>query len=357
MLKRKIRSSLRDYNVYYSRDFEFIDDIRNIEDSFYVVDKKVYNLYPEYFKGVPQERLYLFDAIEENKTLASAISLYEELVAKGFKKSHTLISFGGGITQDTAGFVASTLYRGVPWICVPTTLLAQADSCIGGKTSLNFLDYKNILGTFYPPEKVYVDSAFIKTLSDLDFYSGVGEIIKMLLLDVNDKVNLEDIERIKDVSKEDTEELLSFIEKSHEIKIEHIEADEFDGGKRNMLNFGHCFGHALEVTSNYKVPHGIAVIIGMVYANIASKNRGLLSAEQCDEINRRCLLDNIPIKLEKEYFKTDKLLDAMKKDKKRTGKDLAMILLDETLRPIMCQDFTASEFEGNLEDLQVALMK
>ena len=142
------------------------------------------------------------------------------------------------------------------------------------------------------------------------------------------------------------------IKKTMEVKIEYIKADEFDTGKRNLFNYGHCFGHALENSSHYKVPHGIAVTIGMIYANIVSLNRALISQEIFEKLNKEFFLPNIYMKLKKEYFDKKILLESLKNDKKRVGKDLTIIIaVNDDIEAIKADDFTIYEFENSYNQL------
>ncbi|WP_415397880.1 AroB-related putative sugar phosphate phospholyase (cyclizing) [Sulfurimonas sp. CS5] len=351
MSKLELNSNIHNYEVAFCDSFNFLDDLMNIEKKVFVIDKNVYKLYKELFKNIRKDELFLFDAIEEKKTLKTVEKIYKFLATKDAKRNITLISIGGGITQDVTGFVASTLYRGIKWIFIPTTFLAQADSCIGSKTSLNFETYKNILGGFYPPNKIFIQPDFLDTLSKKDYYSGIGEVIKFALLkesypkDFNSIVNM--VEQVK--RKNDR---LVTIKKTMQVKKIYIDEDEFDTGKRNLFNYGHCFGHALENSSHYEIPHGIAVIIGMIYANIVALNRSLISKDIYKFLNKKLFLPNIPIKLNIKLFDEKILLESMKNDKKRVGKDLTIVIpTDDDIRAIKVDDLTFTEFSKSYNQL------
>lgn len=345
MKKLSIESNIHNYEVIFKNDFSFLDELISIEKKAFVIDKNVYNLYKEQFKDIKKDELFLFDAIENNKTLEFVGEIYRFLATFDSKKNITLISIGGGITQDVTGFAASTLYRGIKWIFLPTTFLAQADSCIGSKTSLNFEKYKNILGGFYPPNKIFIQPQFLNTLTKKDFFSGIGEVIKFALLKEDYPKNFNAIISLVESLKNNGNRLEAIF-KTMEVKVEYIKADEFDTGKRNLFNYGHCFGHALENSSNYVIPHGIAVTIGMIFANIVALNRNLISHEVYDLINKKLLLPNIFIELNKKYFDYDILLDSMKNDKKRVGKDLTIIIpINDNIEATKADDFTFEEFK------------
>jgi len=347
----KLNSNIHNYKLYFKEDLKFLKKLIKLENKVFVIDENVYHLYESKFKNIKKSELFLIKAIEEDKTLRSVEKIYKFLAGFDAKKNITLISIGGGITQDITGFVASTLYRGIKWIFIPTTFLAQADSCIGSKTSLNFEKYKNILGGFYPPHKIYVAPEFLKTLTQRDFYSGVGEVIKFALLKERYPKNIDDIISMVNELKEGKNQL-KVIHKTMIVKKAYIDEDEFDIGKRNLFNYGHCFGHALENSSSYSVPHGIAVTIGMIFANIVAYNRGLLSKNIFDILNKKLFLPNIYMKLKVEYFNEDVLLLSMKNDKKRVGKGLTIIIpIDNDMRSLKVDDLTFEEFKRTYEEL------
>lgn len=351
MKSLKIKSNIHDYKVDFKESLSFMDDLLSIDKKAFVIDRNVYNLYKKEFKNIDKKELFLLHAIEENKTLKSVEEIYRFLAKFDAKKNITLISIGGGITQDLTGFVASTLYRGINWIFIPTTFLAQADSCIGSKTSLNFESYKNILGGFYPPKQIYVAPKFLATLNKKDFYSGIGEVIKFALLKEKYPKNITKIISMVEELKEDKKQLQA-IRKTMAIKKAYIDEDEFDTGKRNLFNYGHCFGHALENSSSYAIPHGIAVTIGMIFANIVSYNRGLLSEKVFNTLNNKLFLANIYMELKVEYFNEEILMESMKNDKKRIGKDLTIILpVDDDIRAKKVDNLLFSEFSGSYEEL------
>ena len=351
MKSLNIKSNIHNYQVDFKENLSFIKTLLKLEKAIFVIDKNVYKLYKKEFKNISKDKLLLLDAIEEKKTLKSVQKIYEFLAKEDAKKNITLISVGGGITQDITGFVASTLYRGIRWIFIPTTFLAQADSCIGSKTSLNFKSYKNIIGGFYPPHQIYVAPKFLQTLNKKDFYSGIGEVIKFALLKEKYPKNIDKIIDMVESLKADKNQL-QIIRKTMSVKQEYIATDEFDTGKRNLFNYGHCFGHALENASHYKIPHGIAVTIGMIYANIVSYERGLISKKVFNKLNNKLLLPNIYIKLKLSYFDENILLESMKNDKKRVGKDLTIVIaVDDDIRAKKLDDLSFSEFSKTYSQL------
>ena len=177
-----IHSHMKDYEVQIHGDLYFMDELLNEENRFVVIDKRVYELYRDkLFSGLENDFMAL-TAIEENKVIDTALMICERMSELELKRNATLISIGGGIVQDVTGFAANILFRGVRWEYVPTTLLAACDSCIGGKTSLNYKRFKNLLGTFYAPDVIYICSEFFDTLKPRDYESGLGEVVKFNLM-------------------------------------------------------------------------------------------------------------------------------------------------------------------------------
>ena len=320
-----IHSKLKDYNVILEKDDNFFEKILTIPNAEYVIDSNVYRLYTSYFVGIPDNRLVVIDATEENKTIETALSICEKITEIAAKRNTTLISIGGGIVQDITGFVANITYRGIHWIFVPITLLAACDSCIGGKTSLNYNKFKNLLGTFYPPDEIHIFPKMFMTLSERDFKSGLGEVVKFNIMKGND--GLASIET--DISKllaRESETIGKYILSSLEFKKTFIEIDEFDRGERIKLNFAHTFGHAIEVISHYEIPHGTAVAIGMIMADSISVKRRLMD-EMTAKRAEAVLKQVIDINLGLLDAPIEDYLSAIRKDKKQTSEALTAVLI------------------------------
>lgn len=307
-----IKSSNKDYQVnFYSKINELVESI-NDDKTFYLIDKNVNLLYKQYFKNKSK---LIIPASENSKTLKYSSHIFDHLIDKGFKTDVHLVVIGGGILQDLGGFVASTFCRGVKYTLIPTTLLAQCDSCIGGKTSINHYKRKNILGTFYPPTEIKICTEFLDTLSNFDLKSGYGELIKFHLLN-NDLHNL-DLDNLE-------QSIFYGLNKKSDI----IERDEFDLGERKLLNFGHSFGHAFESISEYKIPHGSAIIIGMMIANEISFQLGELEESYVKQTQQKLYPHISHIKLDDKWFDFPKLLSYLKSDKKNTGDNINMVLIN-----------------------------
>lgn len=350
-----IKSNIRDYRVVFEKTVEAVTNaIATLPNKVLVVDTNVLDIYRgEIESVVGAGEIIPFDAVEDNKDLDSVTSIYASLVDKSAKRNINLVSIGGGITQDVTGFVASTLYRGINWTFVPTTFLAQTDSCIGSKTSLNFQNRKNLLGTFYPPTVIYLSPAFLSTLTEIDYYSGIGETIKFQLMNPFSKPDLDTVSR-KIEGLRRYESLDEVIRENMAIKINYMENDEFDLGRRNLLNYGHCFGHALEISSGYGIPHGIAVSIGILFAGIVSVNRGLMTETLFDGI-REMVMPCLPVSFDNRHYDREVLLAALKNDKKRTGSMLSIVLSDNNFELAKHDDLREEEFDKALQTLTETL--
>jgi len=289
----------------------------------FLVDAKVAQLYRDDLRAIVDHRNAItIEATEENKSLERTVPVFERLVLNKIRRDHTLVAIGGGIVQDITCFVASTLLRGVSWSFVPTTLLAQADSCIGSKSSINLGGTKNILGTFYPPRRVFIASRFLETLESRDIRSGVGEIVKVHAIE--GAASFDALSNEFDRLFLNDSVLQRYVRSALRIKKRFIEEDEFDRGIRNVFNYGHSFGHAIESATQYGVPHGIAVGLGMDLANSLSVKLGLLPAEHHSRMH--ALLRKLYDEYAKVSISPDDVLSALLKDKKNTRAMLGLIL-------------------------------
>lgn len=320
-----IKSRIKDYEVIIENDLSFLTALSHKDNTLYVVDKNIYELYGEFLSDIPKSLVFILEATEQNKVIDTALDICERLTEIPAKRNATLVSIGGGIIQDITGFVANITYRGIHWIFVPTTLLSACDSCIGGKTSLNYKRYKNLLGTFFPPEEIHIASEFFMTLTERDFKSGLGEVIKFNIM--AGRLGLNNIENnISALLERNADILNKFVDSSLAYKKGFIELDEFDCSERIKLNFAHTFGHAIEVIAEYEIPHGTAVAIGMIMANSISARRGLLDIDVVER-SENVLLDVIDIDLHLLEQGIEGFIDAMRKDKKQTSKALTAVLI------------------------------
>lgn len=346
----KIQSKLKEYEVIIEKEPSFFDDLCSVPNAFYVIDEKVYGLYRRLFCKIPEGRLCLLEAAEQNKTIETALAICERITAIPAKRNAVLISVGGGIIQDITGFAANIMYRGIRWIFVPTTLLAACDSCIGGKTSLNYKKYKNLLGTFYPPDVLYIYSEMFQTLTEKDYKSGLGEVIKFNIM--SGESGLENMERnLSGLLERHQKTVDLFTESSLTYKKSFIEADEFDRGERVKLNFAHTFGHAIETVTNYRIPHGTAVAVGMIMANHISQERGYLPSDVAKR-SEAVLLQVIDIDvtlLDKPFCE---YMRSIRKDKKQESDALTAVLITaygDTGELSVVHDITEDEIRSAID--------
>ena len=281
-----IHSRTKDYAVEFDDGTDWVRRLAGMDRTFVVVDENVLRLHGEgILAPMASTSPVVLPVSEDRKSFESVARLCEQVIERAAKRNTVVISVGGGITQDVTGFMASVLYRGVGWVYVPTTLLAMGDSCIGGKTSLNLGPRKNLLGTIYPPDRVVIHTPFVATLSDADFASGVGEIVKLHIL--GGQVPAQEIrDALPGLMAREPSAVARATRSSLGIKRAFIEEDEFDRGRRNLLNFGHCFGHAIEAATDFAVPHGLAVVVGMRLADLVGVRRGLLSEDEATSRSR-----------------------------------------------------------------------
>ncbi len=289
----------------------------------FIVDRKISELFSnELNQAGAGERCILLDAKEENKTIDYAQEIIRELINKNVRKNDVLVAIGGGITQDIVAFISSILFRGVEWIFFPTTLLAQCDSCIGSKSSINFDQFKNLLGTFNPPSEIYIYPGFLDSLSESEIRSGIGEMLHYFLTEGIDLA--QQVSDRFDILLKDRLELTYFIANSLRIKKAIIEIDEFDRSIRHIFNYGHTFGHAIEVITHYAIPHGQAVSLGMDIANYISFSRKMINKQQFDGMHE-ILKKNMPSFAFSEE-NIDQYFIALSRDKKNKGNELGCIL-------------------------------
>ncbi len=348
----KIKSKIKNYEISFVNNVlgnkkELFTSLK-YERLFFFVDENVYDLFGSSLqKFIGKAPLIVIPAKEQNKSYIKLVKHYRKLVEFKFTRNDILVTFGGGILQDISGFIASTLYRGIKWVFIPTTLLAQADSCIGSKTSINFDNSKNLIGTFYPPDNIFVDTSFCKTLTNADFNSGLGEIIKFHLMS-NQKGYALLKKFLKCDDLRDNRHFQNVVQSTLKIKYSYFKDDEFDSGRRNLLNYGHCFGHALESASNFSISHGEAVIVGMGFANLVSLRRGIMTQEKFNEFEAIFRKHYPHFSLSK--IKADDIIYFLKRDKKRVGKDLTMILSEDVGKQFKYNDLKEREVKKIFND-------
>ena len=269
---------------------------------------------------------YLVTAIEANKTLTEVEAICQRMSEAGVTRSSRVLAVGGGIIQDLATMASSIYMRGIRWSYIPTTLTGMADSCLGGKSSINVGSIKNLVGNIHPPENIYIDTAYLATLPDADLTAGLAEAVKICFAKGSEEFvsYLANQDSLAPGNSVETQQL---IHHSLNCKKWFIEIDEFDRAERQLLNFGHTFGHALEAATDFKVPHGISVALGMMAANNHPKT---VKSESVDSLVAYCkrILDSHRESLSEAHARADwsTFERAIRGDKKNTKDSLCLIL-------------------------------
>ena len=291
---------------------------------------------------------YVFPAGEESKTLDTVKEIYKFLIENHFNRKDLLIALGGGVVGDLTGYTAATYLRGIEFIQIPTTLLSQADSSIGGKTGVDFDGYKNMVGAFYMPRLVYMNMETLQSLSDRQFYSGFAEVMKSALIkDGNFYEWL--IDRMYEICERDVETLAEMVERSCMIKKRGGEKDPLEKGDRALLNFGHTIGHAIEKYMNFTMTHGECVALGCVAAAFISWKKNWLSMEEYYEIRDMFVPFYLPISI--DNLDIEEVLQLTKSDKKAENGYIKFILLKKVGKALIDKTVTDDEIREALQEL------
>lgn len=268
--------------------------------------------------------VYTINAGEEYKTLDTVRGLYEHLILEHFDRKDVLAALGGGVVGDLTGFAAATYLRGIDFIQIPTTLLSQVDSSIGGKTGVDFDSYKNMVGAFHMPRLVYINLSVLKTLSQRQYASGMAEILKHGLIKDAEYFHWL-LENREGILERRYEALLPMVLGSCKIKRDVVEKDPTEQGDRALLNFGHTIGHAVEKQKDFQLTHGECVAMGAVAAAWLSMRRGLIGSEDFEEIKRGFEAFSLPTLT--EGLKSREVLLTTKSDKKMDAGAVKFVLL------------------------------
>jgi len=283
--------------------------------------------------------IYKVKAGEKSKSFKSYQSIINKLFELKFDRTDTIIAFGGGVIGDLTGFCAATFLRGIKYIQIPTTLLSQVDSSVGGKTAINVPQGKNLVGSFYNPSFVLISTGFLKTLPENEYQSGLGEIVKYALIG-NKKLKKIIQDNYKSIIKRNGKVLELIIEESIKTKSKIVTQDEKENGIRAILNFGHTFGHAIEAFSNYKkITHGAAITLGMVIAAKVSFYEGHIKESKLREaIN---LIRLLGLDINHHKYKYVDLKQYIKTDKKVSEGKLNLILIDNKFNAFKTSKFNS----------------
>lgn len=316
-----INSSNLKYYVHFTKKINYSQF--NNSDHIIFADANLKKFNFKIYNKLNKERLLLIKASENSKSFSEIQVTLKKIMQLGVTKKTSIVVIGGGIIQDIASFIASIYMRGITWIFIPTTLAAQADSCIGSKTSINFNGIKNILGTFYPPKKVLIDLSFLKSLNKSQILCGLGEILHYYCYGGLKYLNL--LEKFNFYNLSNFDDLKMLIYHSLIIKKKMVEKDEFDRSQRRLFNFGHTFGHALEGYFNFKIPHGRAVATGIDIANYFSLRKKFIGYEEFKKINS--IIKKIEPRLNFNNFNKKKYISFLLKDKKKISRNQVSFIL------------------------------
>lgn len=318
-----------------------------------VTDSNVGPIYAEQLKEVLERtgnRVYIFTipAGETNKNLDVVQTVYTYLIEEHFERRDMIVALGGGVVGDLAGFTAATYLRGIDFIQVPTSLLAQVDSSIGGKTGVDFAKYKNMVGAFHMPRLVYINIDTLSTLSVRLFNSGFGEIIKHGLIKNREYFYYLDTnyEHIKTL---EPEYIMETVYGSCLIKADVVNNDPTEKGERALLNFGHTLGHAVEKLMNFSLYHGECVALGMICASYISKERGYISEDDYAAIRKMLRKYGFPTKV--EGLDIFSILEVSKSDKKMENGVVKFILLKQLGDAIIDKTVTYDEMTQSLKEI------
>jgi 3-dehydroquinate synthase len=303
---------------------KMVNDYQAMGKPVVITDANVYSYYEKCIQDTLKEmgadgRLIVLPAGEEQKSMQQLSNIYERLAEMGVTRDDTLMAIGGGVIGDLTGFAAATFLRGIGFIQVPTTLLADVDSSVGGKTAINLKAGKNLAGAFYQPNMVLIDPEFLQTLPKEQVACGMAEVIKTAC--IRDKSFFDELKQAMSMEE--------IIERCCQIKIDVVEGDEFDKGLRMLLNFGHTAGHGIEKLAGYgAMTHGHAVAIGMQMVTDASERAGITKEGTAREL--KMVLEKYHLKSEMPNTITiDDIVDEMKTDKKNLYGKLNLIVLNE----------------------------
>jgi 3-dehydroquinate synthase len=293
--------------------------------------------------------LLTFPHGEGSKHLATVADLASGLARLGVDRKDALVALGGGVTGDITGFLASVYMRGIPFVQIPTTLLAQVDSSVGGKTGVDIPEGKNLVGTFYQPRAVYIDTPALATLPKAELLNGLAEVIKYGVIRDGEFFAFLEREREAILALEPTV-TAEMIGRCCAIKAHVVAADEREADLRRILNYGHTIGHAVEAVSGYQLPHGLAVSIGMVAVNRLALVMGLLTAVDSARITALLEAYGLPVRIPAGY-EIKRIKEYLKTDKKTVGGRFFFVLPREIGRVEISDAVSEAQIEAALQEL------
>ncbi len=346
------------YDIVFSQSFsELWDELSALDCAdkriCVVTDSKVDELYWEEVLHLIREKCrkavkFAFPQGEENKTLDTVKDIYRFLIEEGFDRKDMLLALGGGVTGDITGYAAATYLRGIDYVQLPTTLLSQADSSIGGKTGVDFDGFKNMVGAFKMPRLVYMNLGVLQTLDDRQYFAGFAEVMKHGL--IRDPLFYEWlIENMYEICERDLDVLQEMMVRSCNIKRLVVEKDPTEQGERALLNFGHTVGHAIEKAKNFELYHGECVALGAVAAAYISWKKELLTMEEYYEIRDMFVPFYLPISVDNVDPK--EVLRLTKSDKKMESGKIKFILLKKIGKAVIDRTVTDEEILAAIEEI------
>ena len=290
-----------------------------------VTDQNVAGLYLQEARDILSAQTYVFPPGEESKNLDEISRVYEFFLKARMDRGSVVVALGGGVVGDMAGFAAATFMRGIPFVQIPTTLLSQVDSSVGGKTGVDFRGHKNLVGAFYQPAFVYINIKTLDTLPPEQFASGMAEAVKHALIADGQYYEMF-IRKKADIRNMDKAALSDVVSGSCRIKAAVVTQDEKENGLREILNFGHTFGHAIESLSNFTLLHGYCVALGIMAASYLSYKRGNINEETLNSIRELLEYFSLPVKI--KDIDSQSILNQMAFDKKSKDGRIRLVLLE-----------------------------
>ena len=355
MEKLHVNLGKNSYDILFSDSFAALPkamaDIGAPENVLIVTDTNVQKLYADELDELLLENGYdsavmVIPAGEEHKRMKYIEDICEVCLAKGMDRKSMIIALGGGVVGDMAGFAAAIYMRGIDFIQIPTTLLSQSDSSVGGKTGIDFMDSKNILGAFHQPRLVYINVGTLKTLPPEQFVSGMGEVIKHGI--IRDASFFDYLENNSELIKTlDSETLIKMDKINCSIKANVVEQDEKEMGLRAILNFGHTIGHAVESSYDFKLTHGECVGLGIIAASYIAKERNMIDEEALSRIEN--ILKLYGFKTRVPLPPKETVMGYMQKDKKKTAGKLKFVLPTKIGEVTQTTDVTEGEILAALD--------
>lgn len=345
------------YNIEIQKDFQLLPEkLRNLgygqNRACIITETTVGELYLKEIEALlfpvfASCTSFLFEAGENSKNTDTVGKVYGHLIQNSFDRKDVLIALGGGVVGDLAGFAAATYLRGIDFVQIPTSLLAQTDSSIGGKTGVDFMQYKNMVGAFYMPKLVYMNISTLKTLPKRQFSSGTAELIKHGF--IKDRTYTDFIQKHSgSILAQDSQILEEMVYRSCQIKRSVVEKDPKEQGERALLNFGHTIGHAIEKLSNFTLYHGECVSLGMVSATYISCRKGNITQGGLETLKQILVSYGLPVTLPDFPHTPEEILAATKLDKKMESGKVKFILLKSLGEAYITKELSDSDLLGGI---------